>query len=305
MDLSRIHKLIFIVEIVRAAGSHSGVNTNPISNNQEIFQSAGVEEAIKKWVDENGESIVGTRGGPFDPTDQYVTTYRDGKIYVHILSWDGKNNVILPAITDRIVKNAWILGNPEIDGASWGIVRQHPWGLLVVVPEDYQNGVDDIVVLDVEGDPATLKKPQLVEADPSSVIYLFGDSAKVDGGLVHLQAQDWIEGWNEQLGSASWSVKLRNPCDYKIAMTYTADAHATGSKFEIVTGENRVIGDVFQTTGWAGDSQNFEKRLLPETLWLPAGTNTVTLHLIGAVANLVITLFLLMKSFCGIIITKR
>ena len=152
-----------IVEIVRAAGSHSDVNADLIPNNQAHFQSADVDEAIKKWIDENEESVVGTRGGPFDPTDQYVTTYRDGKIYVHVLSWEGENHIILPAIIDRVVKNAWILGNPEADGASWGIVRQHPWGLVVVVPEEYQNGVDDIVVLDIEGDPATLKKPLLVE----------------------------------------------------------------------------------------------------------------------------------------------
>ena len=271
----------WIVEIVRAAGSHSDVNADPTLNNQEHLQSVDVAEGIKKWIDEKGESVVGTRGGPFDPTDQYVTTYRDGKIYVHVLSWEGENHIILPAIIDRVVKNAWILGNPEADGASWGIVRQHPWGLVVVVPEEYQNGVDDIVVLDIEGDPATLKKPLLVEPDPSAVIYLFGDSAKVEGGLVHMQAPDWIEGWSEQSSSASWEVKLRGPCDYKVAITYTADVHAVGAKFEIAAGENRVIGDVSQTTGWAGDSQNFERRLLSETLWLPAETSTVTLRLIG------------------------
>ena len=273
--------LELIVEIVRTAGSHSGINTTPMSNDPEHFQSADVAEAIKKWVDENGESVVGTRGGPFDPTDQYVTTYRDGKIYVHVLSWNGENHIILPAITDRVVKNAWILGHPEVDGTSWGIVRQHPWGLVVVVPEEYQNGVDDIVVLDIEGDPATLKKPLLVEADPLAVVYLFGGSAKVDGGLVHMQAQDWIEGWNEESSAASWRVKLPDSCDYKVRMTYSADAHAVGSRFEITAGESKVIGDVSQTAGWAGDAQNFEKVLLSETLRFSAGISTVTLRFIG------------------------
>lgn len=270
-----------IVEIVRDAGGHSGINTTPMSNDQGHFQSADVAEAIKKWVDKNGESVIGTHGGPFNPTHQYVTTYKDGRIYVHVLSWEGANHIILPAITDRVVKKAWILGNPDADGASWGIVRQHPWGLVVVVPEEYQNGVDDVVVLEIEGDPATLKKPLLVETDPSSIIYLFGDSAKVNDGLVHMQAQDWIEGWNKQSGSASWEVKLDSHCDYKVAMTYSADAHAVGSKFEIAVGENRVISEVSQTSGWAGDSQNFEKMLLSETLQLPAGVSTITLRLIG------------------------
>ena len=279
MEAPQIRALI--AEIVREAGSHSDVNADPMFDNQKQFQSVGFEDAMRKWIDKNWESIVGTRGGPFNPTNQYVTTYRDGEIYVHILSWDGENHIILPAVIDRVVKNAWLLEDPKADGASWGIVRQHPWGLVVVVPEDYQNGIDDIVVLNVQGDPATLKKPQLVDGGASSVIYLFGDSAKLDEGLAHLQAQDWIEGWREQSDSASWDVKLQNACDYKIAITYTADIQAIGSSFEIIAGESRVIGDIYQTTGWAGNSQNFEKRLLQETLWLSAGTSTITLRLIG------------------------
>ena len=270
-----------IVDIVRAAGSNSEIIVNPLLGRQEKSESIAADEGIKKWIDENGESLVGTRGGPFDPTDQYVTTYKDGKIYVHVLSWDGENNITLPAITDRVVKDAWILGNSAADGTSWGIVRQHPWGLLIVVPEEYQNGVDDIVVLDIEGDPATLKKPRLVEADPSSIIYLFGDSAKTDGGLAHLQAQDWIEGWNKPSASLSWKVRLPVSSDCELAVTYTADTNAIGTAFEIIAGQNRITGTVHQTSGWARDSQNFERRPLPGTLHLPAGESTITFRLIG------------------------
>ena len=120
-----------IVEIVRAAGNHSGINADPISNDQEYFQSADVAEAIKKWVDENGESIIDTCSGPFDPTDQYVTTYRDGKIYIHVLAWDGKNHIILPAITDRVVKNAWILPKTTVYQEYYA----SEFGSALIVPE--------------------------------------------------------------------------------------------------------------------------------------------------------------------------
>ena len=270
-----------IVDMVHAAGSDLEINVNPLSDSQKRSRFPGANEVIQEWIKENGESIINTRGGPFEPTDQYVTTYKDGRIYVHVLSWAGKNNITLPAITDRVVKNAWILGNPTVDGTLWGIVRQHPWGLLIVVPEEYQNGIDDIVVLDIEGDPATLKKPRLVEADPSSVIYLFGDSAKTDAGLAHLQAQDWIEGWNKPSASLSWKMKFQGASDYEIALTYTADADAIGSAFEIITRHGKITWIVRQTTGWAGDSQNFERIPLQETLHIPEGESTITLRLIG------------------------
>ena len=102
-----------IVDMVHAAGNDLEINVNPLSDSQKKSRFTGVNEVIQEWIKENGESIIDTRGGPFEPTDQYVTTYKDGRIYVHVLSWAGKNNITLPAITDRVVKNAWILGNPR------------------------------------------------------------------------------------------------------------------------------------------------------------------------------------------------
>ncbi|MDP6592404.1 MAG: hypothetical protein QGH48_04810 [Candidatus Poseidoniia archaeon] len=58
--------------------------------------------------------------------------------------WKGKNNISQPAVTDRIVKKAWIMDDPSDADYSWGFIRQHPWGLLVVVPEDRQHQPDTI-----------------------------------------------------------------------------------------------------------------------------------------------------------------
>ena len=81
------------------------------------------------------ESIYGIRRGPFDPTDQYVTTYEDNKIYIHVLDWKGKNNISLPSITDRTVKKPglWVIhqmltirgaSSDNIHGdSSWSFLR--------------------------------------------------------------------------------------------------------------------------------------------------------------------------------------
>ncbi len=38
-----------------------------------------------QWVTRNQEAIYGSRGGPFLPTDQMVSTHRDKKIYLFLL----------------------------------------------------------------------------------------------------------------------------------------------------------------------------------------------------------------------------
>jgi len=42
-----------------------------------------------QWLEQYGNTIYGTRGGPFIPTDWGVSTRKDDKIYLHILNWQG------------------------------------------------------------------------------------------------------------------------------------------------------------------------------------------------------------------------
>ena len=43
-----------------------------------------------QWLDHNGESIYGTHGGPIAPSSWGATTQRPGKIYVHVMDYDGR-----------------------------------------------------------------------------------------------------------------------------------------------------------------------------------------------------------------------
>jgi len=92
-----------IDKLVRDAGSRQeGVNHIAPPAHE---QSAAVDD----WIARNRVSIEGTRGGPFDPTPQYVTTSTGNRIYVHILDWNKKNNVALPSVIDRPIRKAWLL----------------------------------------------------------------------------------------------------------------------------------------------------------------------------------------------------
>jgi hypothetical protein len=92
-----------IDRLAREAGSrHEGVKRVAIPPSED---SATVED----WLTRNRDSIEGTRGEPFDPTLQYVTTFSSHRIYLHVLDWNGKNNIALPAVIDRPVQKAWLL----------------------------------------------------------------------------------------------------------------------------------------------------------------------------------------------------
>ncbi len=64
-----------------------------------------------------------------------------------MLDWDGKDRLILPSLSEHIVKKAWRLGSETPSEVQF---RQHPLGLIVVVPPDHQDAIDTIIVLEME-----------------------------------------------------------------------------------------------------------------------------------------------------------
>ena len=118
------------------------------------------EEAVARlmeigaWMQANGESIYGTRGGPFQPVDDvYGSTYKDNKIFVHILDWERFQGMRLPAVEGKVVSSR-LLGGKEVGYA------QTDDGLSISVPREMADGPDTIVALELDRD---VPKPQQEE----------------------------------------------------------------------------------------------------------------------------------------------
>jgi len=71
-----------------------------------------VLKQVGAWMEVNGESIYGTRGGPWKPTEQITSTRKGDAVYVHVLKAAG-NQIELPALPHNI-KAASLLGGGNI-----------------------------------------------------------------------------------------------------------------------------------------------------------------------------------------------
>jgi alpha-L-fucosidase len=75
--------------LVRAAGHNANfllnVGPTPTGKIQPEFVTRLNE--MGAWLAKNGESIYGTRGGPFGPRNWGAVTEKGNKVYVHILDW--------------------------------------------------------------------------------------------------------------------------------------------------------------------------------------------------------------------------
>ena len=127
------------------------LNVGPRPDGQIDPPQAQRLQEIGDWLAKNGESIYGTRGGPFLPGAYGVSTYRGQKIYVHVLDWKGASKLLLPAIPAKVVRASLLTGGEAM-------VSQTEPGIEIAVPASNQNDTDTIVVLELD-QPASRIKP--------------------------------------------------------------------------------------------------------------------------------------------------
>jgi alpha-L-fucosidase len=101
--------------LVRGAGGDGNVLLNVGPRPDGIIDPAqsNLLKEIGAWLDKNGKSIYGTRGGPWKPTKEIASTRKGKTIYVHVLKWPESGAVQLPAIPAKI-KTAKLLGGGKV-----------------------------------------------------------------------------------------------------------------------------------------------------------------------------------------------
>lgn len=98
---------------------------------------------IGAWMKEHAESIYGTRGGPFQPTHEYGSTYRDSTVYVHVRRLPQDGTVKLPAIPQKIASCSLL------NGGGVAVEQTHD-GIAIRLAAVDLNLLDTVVVLQLD-----------------------------------------------------------------------------------------------------------------------------------------------------------
>jgi len=124
-------------------GGNLALNTGP-SPEGEIFPQ-DIENYLQmgKWLEKYGESIYGTRGGPYKPGPWGVSARKDNKIYLHIMqNWPG-GELKLPALPAKIL-NAKALAGGKVD------FSQNDDELTIKLSPDFHKKVSTVIVLELD-----------------------------------------------------------------------------------------------------------------------------------------------------------
>jgi alpha-L-fucosidase len=105
--------------LVKAAGYNSNflLNVGPMPNGKIQPEFIDTLKVIGKWMDQFGETIYGTRKGPVTPKTWGVTTQKDGRIFIHVLSPES-NTIFIPKLDKSIASVVVYKDRQKVDFAE-------------------------------------------------------------------------------------------------------------------------------------------------------------------------------------------
>jgi alpha-L-fucosidase len=89
-------------------GGNLLLNVGPMLDGRIEQRQAERLREVGSWLEKYGESIYETRGGPFAPSEQFVSTYKDNKIYLHVFEWPA-DTFTLPELKNNAIKSVGVL----------------------------------------------------------------------------------------------------------------------------------------------------------------------------------------------------
>jgi alpha-L-fucosidase len=143
---ARVKPLAQLIRLLVGAAGRDGnflLNVGPRPDGEiDPAQAERIRE-IGRWLAINGESIYGTRGGPWLPGTYGVSTHSEKAVYIHLLRSSKASTLSLPALPIR-VKSAAILGAGPLQFA------ETKGELKIGLPAASIDSIDTVIKLELD-----------------------------------------------------------------------------------------------------------------------------------------------------------
>jgi alpha-L-fucosidase len=147
--------------LIRTAGGDGNLlfNVGPMPSGEIEPRQVERLKEMGAWLQKYGESIYGTRGGPYTPDAYVASTRRGNMVYIHILDWPREGDLHLPAPPARI-KSAKLMNG--------GTVETQPDGddLVIKIAQEHRQAIDTLVRLEFDRPALDLPTIKLSSPEP-------------------------------------------------------------------------------------------------------------------------------------------
>jgi alpha-L-fucosidase len=113
--------------LVKTAGGNGNLlfNVGPMMDGRMEARQVERLKEMGAWLKKYGESIYGTKGGPYPPNDVYATTRKGNKIYLHVFAPKG-DVLTLPSLPGVRIERAYWMQGPARGSAANAAAAQGP-----------------------------------------------------------------------------------------------------------------------------------------------------------------------------------
>ena len=101
------------------------------------------------WLEKNGESIYGTSGGPFKPTEGMVSTHKDKRVFIHLFTLP-EGQLVLPALNKTKILSAHLLNGNKLR------FKQTKEEVRIDLPEEMVDTINTVIILELNKEAASL-----------------------------------------------------------------------------------------------------------------------------------------------------
>ena len=128
--------------LVRAAGGGGNLllNVGPMLDGRIEQRQIERLKQIGQWLAQYGESIYGTQGGPFKPSDWMVSTRKNNEIYLHLFAIQRKE-LLLPQFDNHKIISARVLHGQDL------AITSEKGQISVQLPQKPIDENDTVIVL--------------------------------------------------------------------------------------------------------------------------------------------------------------
>jgi len=213
-------------------------------------------EEVGRWLATNGQSIYGTKPGPYgQPLPWGCTTRRDlgegrVRLYLHVFQWPADGRLILPRIANAPLA-AFLLADPSqkpLTVAPQG--EDSEKAIRIDVGPNAPDPHDSVVALDIDGQPQILLFRAKPAADGSLTLSardatLHGSVLRYDG----LPGRDSIGRWTQTEDWVSWPIRIPSNGKYQVEVTYGC-APGNGGTYRVEVAGEKLDAESRETGGW-------------------------------------------------------
>ena len=261
--------------LIRGAGGDGNIllNVGPRPDGLIDPAQADLLKNIGAWLAKNGESIYGTRGGPWKPTKAIASTRKGNLVFLHVMnSADGR--IELPALPAEI-KSAALLNGGKVD-----FTRKNG-KLSLAIPQSAMVPMDTIVKLELDRPAMDVPAMDVPEPMPNSGIQASASNVfegdKTEFGPQQAFDNDGQTRWATDRGTKqAWiaadfgrpvaveGVRIQEAAPYTGRVTKFEFQYRDGDAWKIIFSAAK-IGDRFQQKFAPVKAQEFRLNILEAT----------------------------------------